>query len=97
MVVELKAIDGVLPDDVAAWAYCCERIDIGARHPDGESGVFLSERLSALHCAAEEASNIAPNRKLHHAYHKAHHGYGGEQREWCVRIHDVAECDARDD
>ena len=42
VVVEFEAVDGVLPDDVAAGAYGGERIDVGTRHPDGKCCVFLS-------------------------------------------------------
>ena len=78
MVVEFEAVDGVLPNDVAAGTYCSERVEVGAGYPDGESCVFLTEGLSAFHSAPEEVANVAPHGKLNHAKHKTHYGDGAE-------------------
>ena len=41
IVPNLEGVDDVLPEDIATWADRCDRIEIHARHPDGESGVLL--------------------------------------------------------
>ena len=42
----MGGVENVLPDDVEARGEGSDGIEIGCANPDGEDGVFLSERLS---------------------------------------------------
>ena len=43
----MSGVEYVLPNDVEARSEGSDRVEIGRADPDGEDGVFLSERLSA--------------------------------------------------
>ena len=43
----MGGVENVLPDDVEARSEGSDGVEIGSANPDGEDGVFLSERLSA--------------------------------------------------
>ena len=70
MVPDLDAVDGVLPQDVAAGAHRAQRVEVGVGNPHGESGVFLAQALARLDGGAEEVPHIASQGELHQAQHQ---------------------------
>ena len=69
-------IDNVLPEDITAWSYWREGIQVSGGQPDGESSVLLSQRLPGLLGMIEVMSNEASYGKLDHTHQQTQNGDG---------------------
>ena len=95
MVPDFHRVDDVLPKDVATWTNGGHRIEIHTCHPDGESGVFLSEGLSGIDGGMEKTADEPAYGELNHADEQGKHGDEKEQRQGGVGTHDIANGHAR--
>ena len=86
---KLKAIDGILPQNVAPWANRWQRIEIGIGYPNGKRRVFLTQGLPRLHGGSKEVSYVATHRKLHQAEHETCSSNGEYETCRRARIDDI--------
>ena len=65
MVPYFKAVNRILPNDVTAWPYRRQRIEICIGYPNGERCVFLPQCLAALGGAVEKVTYVTTYRELY--------------------------------
>jgi len=94
---DLKTVDDVLPEDIAARAYRRQRVQICVCDPYREGCVFLSQCLTGLEGAVEVMTDKTSDGKLYYTDYKSEEGDGEEECHCCVCIADMFYGGAGDD
>lgn len=73
VLVELVAVDYVVPDAVVAAGEGCDGVEEGVAEPDGKHGVFLSAGLTAANAFAFALAHAFTEGKLREACCQRHY------------------------
>ena len=86
---DFQAVDGVLPQDVAAGTSHRQWAQVGIGDPHGEGGVLLPQALTALNDSTEEVTDVSAHSELRQADEQRHDGDDDEEHHGCSAVDDV--------
>ena len=89
MLPDLHRVDDVLPQDITAWTYARQGVEIGGSQPDGKSRVLLSQSLTSFLRPSKIVANEAAYGKRHDAKHQPQQGNDRKQPDGCLGVDDV--------